>query len=351
MARVVSKNLFNYKLNGVKSEQVIAMEAQQKAGMEKNPEMKSLMEQVNDPSADPDVVVTSTRTMMDMMMAALAGSYKGAYEKCAHTELKVPPRDGNDHEVHVYVHTPKELMNNKSNAAYIYAHGGGVVGGKAEDFNPPLSAFAAETGVVIFNVDYRLAPETKFPKNALDYYCVLKYVHENAESLGIDPSKIAIGGESGGGYICFATMVMLAQKDESHLVKLALPTIAMIDDYAFTDPAAMTKEERETAQTMRKIWCCIAHDIDSDRSNPLLFPAKASDELLSKMPPTIIWEMEFDIFITENTRMAHRMRRAGRLLEFRVQPGMTHVSAYFPGTEAFTLNMGDIKLAFNEYLL
>ena len=79
--------------------------------------------------------------------------------------------------------------------------------------------------MVVFNVDYRLAPETKCPQNILDFYCSLKHVIDNADALGIDSSKVGISGESGGGYICFGTMVMLAERDESHLVKAAFPII------------------------------------------------------------------------------------------------------------------------------
>ena len=111
---------------------------------------------------------------------------------------------------------------------------------------------ACETDVVFFNVDYRLAPETKCPKNALDFYCAVKHIKENGESLGIDPLRIAIAGDSGGGYICFASMVLMAQNDETDLVKLAIPGVAMISDYCFSDPSEMTKEEREYAFLMRR---------------------------------------------------------------------------------------------------
>ena len=113
----------------------------------------------------------------------------------------------------------------------------------------------------------------------------------------------------------------------------------------------MTKEERENAHIMRKIWKCIAEDYETQKGDPLLFPAKASDDLISKMPPTIIWEYEFDIYITEATRMAHRMRRAGRLLEFRVQPGLIHAAFDIPGTKAQEESFKDYARAIKEYLL
>ena len=67
-----------------------------------------------------------------------------------------------------------------------------------------------------------------------------------------------MAGESGGGYICAGAMVQLATQDESHLVKLAIPTIPMLTDYCFSDTAAMTKEEADHAPGQQKIWRLIA---------------------------------------------------------------------------------------------
>ena len=67
------------------------------------------------------------------------------------------------------------------------------------------------------------------------------------------------------------------------------------------------REEREVAPVMRKVWKLLAVDLDSQRDDPLLFPAKASDDLLEKMPPTVIMEVEFDMFFTEAERMSRRM--------------------------------------------
>ena len=143
------------------------------------------------------------------------------------------------------------------------------------------------------------------PNNVLDFYEVIKYVASNASELGIDPSKIAMAGESGGGYICAGAMVQLALKDQSSLVKLAIPVIAMVDDYAFGSTDSMTKVEAEAAASMMKLWKVVGGpEFEAKRkaADPLLFPAKANAELLAKMPPTIIWEAEFDQFNTEASR-------------------------------------------------
>ena len=234
--------------------------------------------------------------------------------------------------------------------AYIYAHGGGAIGLDAKTYKPILSHYAVECNAVVFNVDYRLAPETKCPNNVKDFYEVIKYVYENCEELGIDSSKIVIGGESGGGYICLGTMVLLAQKNESNMVKLAIPNIPMVDDYVFSDPLAMTKEEKEHNPGMRKTWYLIAADFEVQKSDPLLFPGKASDELLEKFPPTIIEESEFDMFITEATRIANRLRSAGRLLELIVIPGAKHGSTLDSELKCFKTAMDAKKLAFQHYV-
>ena len=62
-------------------------------------------------------------------------------------------------------------------------------------------------------------------------------------------------------------------------------------------------------------------DLDQQWSSPLLFPDKSPESLLEKMPPTVIFSAEFDMFITETERLARRMRRAGKLLEFCCMPG------------------------------
>merc|ERR550519_905078 len=275
-----------------------------------------------------------------------------ATNSCDQTSIFVPTTHDGDCDVTVLVHTPKSLAEDTSRACIIYAHGGGCVAGSAAMYAPYLSYMAVDCGVVVFNVDYRLAPGTRCPNNVLDFYEAVKYVTKNTEDLGIDPARIAIAGESGGGYICAAAMVHLARMEESHLVKLAIPVIPMLTDYSFTDPAAMTKEEAENAGGQKKVWRLIAGPkMESLKEDAILYPGKADDALLTKMPPTIVWESEFDFYITEATRFASRLRAAGRLLEFVVIPGAKHGSGMMPTHAVFKLEREAWRLAVQEYLL
>ena len=359
MPRVNSKNLFNYTLTGEYDDDVAAASAEMAKKFTESGEegMKFLAElaEVTDKhdSKSNQKYVNIMRAVMDDFMKPLFEHplLDEASNNVEETELKVPTNHDGNFEVPVFIYTPKKLQRKeKKNVAYIYAHGGGAIGLSADLYKPLLAHYAIECNVVVFNVDYRLAPETKCPNNVKDFYEVIKYVHQNADSLGIDASKIVIGGESGGGYICLGSMVLLAQKNEGDLVKVAIPAIAMTDDYAYSDPACMTIEEREHNEAMRKTWKLIADDFEKQKSDPLLFPGKSSDELLEKFPPTIIKESEFDMFITETTRLANRLRRAGRLLELMVIPGGKHVSTMDPRMKNFKVAMDAMKLAFEEYV-
>ena len=81
---------------------------------------------------------------------------------------------------------------------------------------------------------------------------------ENHSKWNIDPGRLVISGESGGGYICFGAMIVLASNKETDIVKAAFPIIPMISDYFFSDPAAMTLEERQNEEGMKVIWRYIA---------------------------------------------------------------------------------------------
>ena len=101
---------------------------------------------------------------------------------------------------------------------------------------------------------------------------------------------------------------------------------------------------------MELFWKYIARDIKAQWSDPLLFPAKASDELIQKMPATVIISAEFDIFITETERMARRMRQNGRLLELCCMPGVTHGAFVRPDIGAYRAFHDAYKLAITEYV-
>merc|ERR1712156_722049 len=349
--RVKSKNLFNFRPQGFIDPVVVAEDEKMKQDFGL------------DPVAMAEHMKTQSETEFVEEMRGFMGGFLGntpfktdpvvveAYASCNNSELAVPTKHDGEYNVKVLVHEPKSLAGEKNRPAIVYAHGGGCIGGTADLYENFLAHMAVDCRVVVYNVDYRLAPETRCPNNVLDFYEAIKYVAANAEELGVDASRICMAGESGGGYICAGAMVQLATQEESHLVKLALPIIPMLDDYCFSDTAAMTKEESDHAPGQQKIWRLIAGpEFEKMGGNPLLYPGKAGEDILRKMPPTIVWDSEFDIYLTEATRFANRLRAAGRLLEFVLIPGCKHGSGGMPYHAAFQVEREAMRLAIQEYL-
>ena len=356
MERVQSKNLFNFPLKGVAEGAIADMDAQIKQIQSSGPPAEIGRKIVELSQKDDEesrsqllAMIRANNAGLSMVMKSVP-QFQEAMNNVSTTEFKVSTSHDGDHDVLVEVYTPQTLLGKSENAAYVFAHGGGCVSGSANDSKPFLAYTALSANIVVFNVDYRLAPEAKCPNNVKDFYEAVKYVCLNAEKLCIDPKKICMAGESGGGYVCLGACVMLAQNNESHLIKLALPIICMVDDYAFSDPKAMTMEERNNHTVMRQVWKIIAADITEQAEDPLLFPGKATDEILAKFPPTIVVEGEFDMFITSATRLARRLRRAGRLLEFVLFPGVTHAICLWPAFRMSDMFDGTFKQALQEYL-
>jgi len=302
---------------------------------------------------DGTAIAEAVRNVMNLTFDPISKQpfFVGMIKMCHQEEIVVPPTADNSAEVKVFVHRPKRLKG--PSAAVVYVHGGGVIAGRADQFFGHCSHMAEACGVIFFNVDYRLAPEAKCPENVKDFYSALKYVVDNAASLGVDPSKISIMGESGGGHLTASLCVLLAQRDESHLVKMAMPIIPMLDDYAWNDPLSMTKEEADMVAVQKRVYNAIATDVEAQRasSDPLLFPGKAPEEILKKFPPTVVLEVEFDFYITEATRFARRLRAAGRLLELIVIPGLGHGQAMEPKFKKFEELTKILRTVMKEYLI
>jgi len=108
----------------------------------------------------------------------------------------------------VYVIKPNDLPE-KGNPALFYAHMGGIVVHDAADFNNMCRKMALSCKCIVFNVNYRKAPETKCPKNTMDYVTAIRHVYNNADSFGVDNTKMCASGKSGGGCITLATGYVL----------------------------------------------------------------------------------------------------------------------------------------------
>ncbi|HLG86907.1 MAG TPA: alpha/beta hydrolase [Alphaproteobacteria bacterium] len=237
-------------------------------------------------------------------------------------ERRVPGPKGAP-DVRVLVYTPPGASSGPR-AGYLQIHGGGYVMGSPEMNDLHNKALTSEIGCVTVSVDYRLAPETPHPGPVEDCYAALKWLHGNAAALGVDPKRIAIGGESAGGGLAAALALLARDRGEVPIIfqRLKYP---MIDDRTVTrNPAhPYTGEFVWTAAANRFGWhSLLGREPGGPDVSPYAAASRAVD--LKGLPPTYISTGALDIFLDENLDYAKRLLAAGVPTELHVYPGAYH---------------------------
>jgi acetyl esterase len=207
-------------------------------------------------------------------------------------------------------------------AALVYFHGGGWVLGDIQMTDQPCRMLANASGCVVVSVDYRLAPEHKFPAAPEDCYAATGWVSANAAALGVDPARIAVGGTSAGGTL--AAVVALMARDRS-----GLPLAFQLLVYPATTSELTSKSQQEFAEDgyilsradMEWFW---GHYLASaaDRTNPYACPDYA--KTLRGLPPAMVITAEFDPLRDEGEAYATRLREEGVPTTLKRYDGVTH---------------------------
>ena len=188
----------------------------------------------------------------------------------------------------------------------VFFHGGGWVIGDLNSHDGVCRSLANKSGHAVLSVDYRLAPEHKFPAAFDDCVAAVKWAFENAKSLGIDNSRMAVGGDSAGGNL--AAAVALAEVVPLKFQLLIYPAV----DMRMESPSI---NENANAPILTKAvmsWF-VAHYMssDTDRTNINASPMLASDELLKKMPPAIVITAQYDPLRDEGEAYGKRLVENG----------------------------------------
>jgi acetyl esterase/lipase len=225
-------------------------------------------------------------------------------------------------EVRVLVYRPKNAPGPLP--ALLWIHGGGYVIGSADQDDPQVKSIVAQVGCVAVSVDYRLAPETPHPGPVEDCYAALAWLHAQANELGIDPARIAIGGASAGGGLA-AGLGLLTRDRGAIPLAFQLLIYPMLDDRTVSteDPHPYTGEFLWTHDANRFGWTALlAQEPGGADISPYAAAARATD--LAGLPATYICVGTLDLFLEEDLEYARRLIRVGVPTELHLYPGAYH---------------------------
>ncbi|MEY4362485.1 MAG: hypothetical protein RL391_1791, partial [Actinomycetota bacterium] len=209
-------------------------------------------------------------------------------------------RDLDADGVRVRLYRPNER---RDLGVLVYYHGGGWVLGDLESHDDVCRKLANQMGHAVVSVDYRLAPEHPFPAPLTDSVNALRWVHANAESLGVDPNRIAVGGDSAGGNLA-AVVAQLQPVPLRHQMLIYPVTDARRGSQSYRDNA---DGYRLTAAAMK--WFC-DHYLSGGQgseSDPRVSPLYADDAILATAPPALVITAEYDPLRDEGEDYARRL--------------------------------------------
>ena len=238
-------------------------------------------------------------------------------------EQRFIPGLAGEPDVRVLVYTPPHAAS-APRPAYLHMHGGGFVLGSPEINDSSNRAYASDLDCVVVSVDYRLAPETRFPGALNDCYAALLWLHDQAEALGVDRARIAIGGESAGGGHA-ATLALHARDKGEVAICFQLLEAPMLDDRTGSsrEPNPYCGEFVWTPEQNRYGWSALLGMAPGGNDVPAgAVPARAAS--LEGLPPACITVGALDLFMDENVNFAGRMMQAGIPTELHVIPGGYH---------------------------
>jgi acetyl esterase/lipase len=207
--------------------------------------------------------------------------------------------------------------------AALYLHGGGMIFSLAETgmfYDWVARYYVANTGVPMLTVDYRVAPEYPHPTPVEDCYAALTWLHDRADTLGVDRTRLAVAGDSAGGGLAAGVSLMARDRGGPGLA-LQLLIYPMLDDRTRTPATELDPEYLGWSYDDNITgWGALLGA--TRKISPYAAPARATD--LSGLPPTYIDTGDLDIFRDEDVDYARRLSSAGVPTELHVYPGCPH---------------------------
>lgn len=275
------------------------------------------------PAAPPE---TETPERARVQMKQMLGLLSGPAAPVQRTEdLQIPLRDGQRIAARLYV--PSAAASGGSHAGLVYFHGGGWVIGDLDTHDGLCRELASISGCRVLSVDYRLAPEHRFPTAAHDAIDAVRWTHENATLLRLDPGRIAVGGDSAGGNLAAVAALELRGEGARPSFQLLLyPATdlrnATASHHTFRDGYVLTSA---LMNWFRGHYLADPSLVTDPRVSPLLAPDH------SGLPPAYVITAGFDVLRDEGRAYANALERAGVPVRYRCWASLIHGFAQTTG--------------------
>jgi acetyl esterase len=268
----------------------------------------------------------------DVTVAQLRKSYARMNRVCGLRERRPVAAhdvrvDTDDGAVGARLYRPASAGANTPPPLLVYFHGGGYVIGDVESYDGLARFFAAEGGIAVLSVEYRLGPEHRFPRAHEDAFAAFAWAQREAAALGVDPARIAVGGDSAGGGLAaslgaFAHERGLAPPAYQFLI---YPGVDARGDYpsrrSFDRGLPLTSE---TIAWFAPHYAMREHDAAALFS-PLLAPNP------ERTPPTYLLAAGFDPLVDEGRAYASQLRDAGVAVTYDLRPSLSHAFVNLAG--------------------
>ncbi len=203
----------------------------------------------------------------------------------------------------------------------VFLHGGGWVIGDIESYDIVCRGLANGAGCIVVSVDYRLAPEHKFPAGPEDCYAATKWVASNAASIGGDPARIAVGGDSAGGNLSAVVAQMARDRGGPALAYQLL--IYPVTDYRLDTESYRANAEGYllTKAGMEWFWNLYLGE-PGNGAKPYASPLRAAN--FENLPPALVITAEYDPLHDEGAAYASKLKEAGVKVKHSDYKGTIH---------------------------
>lgn len=236
---------------------------------------------------------------------------------------QIPTSDNTTITIHEF--RPSKAPTKASPAIY-HIHGGGMILGSVSSFAPTIAARAESYNLPIFSIDYRLAPEHPHPTPVNDCYAGLSWLHSNADTLGLDPARIMVLGESAGGGLAAGIVLMARDKQLSPPVAYQMLIYPMLDDRNLSPRPGIEPYTKWRSDDNKTGWGAVLGKAasQSNKVDGHQYVAPARVQSVEGLPPTYIDVGGLDYFLREDIDYATRLLDAGISVELHVYPGLPH---------------------------